>query len=281
MFLRYPGSKAKLWRHIANIMPDSASTGGLFATGLRKYCEPFYGSGAIGWHVMNSLRAGVTDILINDIDPGMAAIWKMVLDAPQELTDKILSYTPTVDDFYRFKKRDGDRHIDPAQLAFEKIVIHQSSRSGIGCMAGVQGGINQNSEYPIDCRWKPERMAEKIWNYHHLMKSMKSVSITCRDFEGPLERLEDGDFAYLDPPYYVQGGSLYKHSMSHEDHVRLRDVLRDATYTWVLSYDKCDEVISMYSSWARIETFRMMATVGPVRRKNDELLITNREVPHG
>jgi site-specific DNA-adenine methylase len=52
---------------------------------FRIYCEPFFGSGAIGWQMLNQLPPSVQYFIINDADHGIAAQWRAVRDTAKEL----------------------------------------------------------------------------------------------------------------------------------------------------------------------------------------------------
>lgn len=282
-FIRYPGSKAKLWRHVQAAMPDEAGSGALFAARLACYVEPFFGSGAIGWQVMRSLSRGVTRVVVNDIDPGMAALWLAVRDCPEELVRHVTRFRPSAEAFYEFRDRDGGSDTDIVVRAFEKLALHQISFSGLGVMAGGPlGGRKGKSEYNVDCRWNPARITASIRRSHRAMKRARSFEVYNEDFAATLARIPNSPttFAYLDPPYVVQGAALYRHAMSDADHARLAGILRRASYRWLLSYDDCELVRDLYSGWATIAEFDMVPTIQtatkPTRRKNRELLISGR-----
>jgi DNA adenine methylase len=76
---------------------------------------------------------------------------------------------------------------------------------------------------------------------------------------------------FLDPPYYSVGNKLYQHSLSHGDHVRLSELLRQSDHAWVLSYNDCPEIRALYS-YARIECID--TTYSTVKRRASELLIS-------
>jgi DNA adenine methylase len=91
-------------------------------------------------------------------------------------------------------------------------------------------------------------------------------------------------FLYLDPPYYDQGGKLYQHAFGEQQHIEMRDLLRDTQHKWVLSYDDCPEVMALYDGWsnvARIDGVNYSITAvrdvngNTQSRTKSELLITN------
>jgi DNA adenine methylase len=277
--IRYPGSKAKLDKFICRYFSPEKWLG-LFNDPPNPYVEPFVGSGAIAWKVLPALGGGRTRVIINDIDPGIAELWRVTRDAPKELIRYIAGFDPLGDPdaFYRFKEQDGCPTLDPVRRAFQKLVLHQTSFSGLGFKAGGPlGGRDQSSEYNRACRWNPTRLAKNILDCHALMKRFR-LEVSNKDFAEVLAPLQANAFVYLDPPYYVQGEALYKHSMTDADHARLAQQLRRAPYRWILSYDDCERVRELYS-WATINTFTMTPTCATARtdkrRKNSEIVITN------
>jgi site-specific DNA-adenine methylase len=76
---------------------------------------------------------------------------------------------------------------------------------------------------------------------------------------------------YLDPPYYVKGNDLYQCGFTKEDHSRLSNVVKDLKGEWVLSYDDCEEIRSIYN-WARTEKIDVNYSIGGATTKS-ELLI--------
>lgn len=275
--IRYPGSKAKIAKDIIGQMPDGVYRTMFNYDGSRsryreiEYREPFFGAGAIGLHVLPQLPEG-TAVWLNDKDWWLHCMWKSIQDYPRALIKMIVEFIPSPDAFYRFKQEDGAKDIHPVVAGFQKIALHQTSFSGLGARAGGPlGGRKQTSEYNVQCRWKPELLEKAVWNWHHLFRRL-SVRITCRDFEVILQEAPESCVIYLDPPYYVQGGALYKHAMTHDDHVRLATRLRACRARWTLSYDDCPTIRALYQ-WAHIRTVDVAYTVGG-HRKNNELTIT-------
>ena len=278
MLLRYPGSKRKLSGKILGLAFPEDAVLELWSLSLPLYCEPFFGSGAIGWDVLRSLASPNTDVIVNDADPGIAAMWRAVRDSPRELISLVHRFRPSADLFYKYKDEDGRPDIDPVELGFRKLALHQMSFSGLGYKAGGPlGGRNQASQYTPHCRWNPKRIAGDVVSCHKLAASFRHFDIRNEDFAETLGRVCPNGFAYIDPPYYVQGEALYRYFMTEADHVRLAGVLRRASFRWVLSYDDHPHVRELYS-WARIGSFEMTPTVQTSRekrRKNSEIVITN------
>lgn len=280
--IRYPGSKAKLWKHIREALPFVA-TAPLWNTELGCYCEPFFGSGAIGWRLLPGVAQGNRNarIILADLDPWLVALWKSVRDVPRDLIRKVLEFKPNVEAFYQFKDEDGRLDIDPLLQGFRKLALHRMSHSGFGFMSGGPlGGADQASAYKVGCRWTPHSIVADIQTAHRQLTAFRRpVEIVCKDFADTFNMVppRESSVVYLDPPYYVQGENLYKHAMEEADHVRLADALRAARFRWLLSYDDHQRIRDLYS-FATVTEFSMTptcATTKAERRKNNELLIRN------
>lgn len=278
MLIRYPGSKAKIAHEIVTRLPVEAQFE-LWSSRLACYCEPFFGSGAIGWQVLGRMGAPGTQVIVNDLDYGIACLWRAVRDDLPELVRMIRAFQPTAKDFYAFKEADGDRTIDPLRAGFRKLALHQISFSGLGYKAGGPlGGRGQRSKFPVGCRYNREALEAHARGCHAVMRRFDRFDIHNEDFADTLRRVPRNGICYLDPPYYVQGPALYRHAMDDADHERLAAALRGAAFRWFLSYDDCRPVRDLYS-WAAIEGFQMTPTVqtvnGGKRRKNSEVIISN------
>ena len=277
--IRYPGSKAKLWSPIVNAMPDEISLMLWSEQCEWEYREPFFGSGAIGFRVLDVISSRCK-VWLNDKDYWLVCLWKAVQDSPKELSELVMNFRPNTDDFFEFKSQDGSKEIDPVLAGFRKLALHQMSVSGFGVKSGTcLGGRDQeNAEYPIDCRWNPVRLCEHIAaRYRQLKRFGKRLRITCKDFSEVILGCPKTCFLYIDPPYVEKGGMLYKHGMDDRDHRRLASLLSRVKCKWVVSYDDHPLVRELYSSHEieEIEVKYTNATnANGVRPKNREVVIT-------
>lgn len=232
MLIRYPGSKDKHIKFLDSHLRSEEN---------RDLVEPFAGTASITFHM---LKNGLLDsYVINDSDPAIAALWRTVTGSPDKLIKSIHKYIPKVEDFYKFKLEPGNTEFE---LAFRKIVLHQISYSGLGPMAGGPlGGREQKGEYKVDARWRPAKLEKLIGETSGLLNSVKG-DITNLDWKDSLlDGIANNKFIYLDPPYYVQGPSLYVDgTINHKD---LANTLREhPEASWVLSYDDSPEVRALY-----------------------------------
>lgn len=269
---RYPGGKNKLLEHIHAKL-------GLYNLKDYEYREPFFGGGSVGLSVLQ-LKNAPRKIWLNDKDIGIACLWTAIINFSDELKERILDFSPSVEAFYSIKdsllKLDQlpetkDQIVD---IALKKIAIHQISYSGLGVKSGGPlGGQDQKSQYKIDCRWSPQYLCKKIDKINKLFKDVWVRDAVCmsQDFQSVIENDDSVSFIYLDPPYYEKGNELYQHGFSSKDHERLADTLKQTQHKWLLSYDDCNEIRELYS-WAHIEVCIVKYSINGAREKK-ELLI--------
>ena len=271
-FFRYPGGKSKLKKNIMGALVKIAEE-----QQLKEYREPFFGGGSIGLDLID--RYSFSSLWINDKDYGVWCIWKSVCDYPDRFKDAIKNFDIkkyfTKDRAYSFFEKLKDKvqnqtvkekPEDIVQCALEKLLVHQTSYSGLGTMAGGPiGGRFQKSNYGIGCRWNPDGICKKIQKIHDKVNGR--IRCTHDSFEVVVS---DGRaLVYLDPPYYQKGSELYQCSFTIENHLALMNCLRKSDHEWVLSYDKCDEIEKLYS-WAHIEYFKANYVINASTKKCED-----------
>lgn len=274
--IRYPGSKEKIVRQIKATFPDALRIGGLFQQPHLEYREPFFGAGAIGFAILRNL-ASTSTIWLNDRDYGLRCFWGAVYDVPEELIARIRTFSPSVKAFLQFKSEDLRCDLDVVEIGFRKLALHQMSFSGLGAKAGGPiGGLEQSSQYNVECRWNPSRLCRHICARHSELRRFAEVRITAYDFGDVIKGAPASAFIYADPPYVAKGPELYKHSMGDADHRRLAALLYASRAPWVLSYDDHPLVHELYG-WAHIDRVSLTYTTARaqgLRRKNAEVVIS-------
>lgn len=274
--IRYPGSKAKLTQNIRQFLPEWM-VGRMWEPPPNAwFVEPFFGSGAAGLRFLEHVQPSIS-VWINDIDYGMYAIWHSVMHDTKTLIRYVREFQPAKEIFYELKAADGTRSNCIARDAFHKIALHRMSVSGFGAKAGGPiGGKKQDKAYTVGCRWTPGAIEQAIYNAKETLRRFRQVRITNIHFRDVLRDVTDSSLIYLDPPYYVKGGQLYAHNMSHEEHVELATLLENTRADWRLSYDDCPEIRELYA-WASFQELEIRytnAVTDKKRPKNRELLIS-------
>lgn len=240
--LRYPGAKRWISGYISRSIARNHLLPSLFV-------EPFVGGGSVA---IAQLHAGlVQKVVLNDIDPLVAALWKTVFFDTNWLISKILRTDVTLDEW---KRQKASRPISTRGLAFKCLFLNRTSFSGVLTnRAGPLGGQCQRSQYKIDCRFNKATLIRRIEEIAAF--SPRVAGVWNLPWKSALSRvaqmqevgaLPKASIVYLDPPFYRKASGLYRHYFDHQEHLRLRDFLMDFDDPWILSYDACPEVLELY-----------------------------------
>ncbi len=236
-FIRYPGGKS---RHTAKILNYLKSK-------ELKYREPFVGGGSV------YLASGFENAWINDIDPGVYDLWRMVKEEPTMLIDLIEEHTPILE------HRKDKKHIKRAISLWQEVkgdVNHTSYPEGYRflfliktCFSGVvtggpTGGMNQNSQYPITARWSCRSTIKRIGEAQKVLQTCK---ITNLPWSEVWDDSEKGISLFLDPPYLKKGAQCYNHSFDIDDHKKLAEKVTSSSCRYVVTVDDCVELRNIWS----------------------------------
>lgn len=239
--LRYPGGKGKLAEYIKAILVTNDLTGGV-------YVEPYAGGAAVALELL--LLDYVEKIHINDLNSGIYAFWKAVLDQPDELVHKIETTLVTIDEWHRQKEIQADTSSSSFNLAFATFFLNRCNRSGI-LKAGVIGGKDQAGKWKLDARFNKSDLVARI---RYIQRFRDRIELHCQDAATLVQdlavKLPQNSIFYLDPPYYVKGKGLYDNFYNHEDHEAVAQVICGIdSVKWIVSYDDTPEIDAMYAAY--------------------------------
>jgi len=267
--LRYPGSKVDFVQTVDKILR------GAKITGLPMY-EPYAGSAAVSIGLVES--GAVKRATIRERDPLLYAFWKCVFENPDDLLVRFQDLPITMDTWHAMRpwlKVEEVTKSNVVDLGLAGLFFNRANFSGI-LLGGPIGGMQQKSQYPIDCRTNKDDIISRI-----LAIAAFADQLTV-EFGDALDLIEEhrrkkNVFFYVDPPYFNKGELLYRHFYRHGDHKRLAAALKNAKFPWVLSYDVHHVIEFLYEDFTvRHHTFQYSAR-SP--KTNDELLIANFELP--
>jgi DNA adenine methylase len=260
--LRYPGGKSKLTAYVLETMRLNGLEGGA-------YIEPFAGGCSIAWYLL--LNNHVSKVYINDLDPAIHAFWYCVLHKTEELCHKIQITPVTIDEWYTQRSIYRSCPSDYLQLGFATLFLNRTNRSGI-IKAGVIGGINQDGEYKLDCRFNKDRIIEQIAAIAARKDCVRLTNLDATQFiEEHVPDIQGQAFINIDPPYYVKGKGLYQNFFEHDDHYRLYESIKRINHPWIVTYDDTPEICGIYSEFEP-ESFGLTYTA-QTKRKGSEVII--------
>jgi len=227
---RYPGGKTWLipyirdWLRAGNSKPS-------------RFVEPF-GGGAIV-----SLTVGFENlakhVIFSEIDPGVAAVWKVVLNGHAEWLARQIIEFPLSE--HTARECLASKPKDVCELAFQTILRNRVQRGGIMAPGAglVKTGENGRG---INSRWYPETLARRI---REINQSKDRFSFQETDaFKLIQDHQADKDTCfYIDPPYTVAARRLYvAWDVNHE---KLFSEMARCKGDFLMSYDNTVEVMKM------------------------------------
>lgn len=240
--LRYPGGKGKLAEYMASVLELNGAEGG-------HYAEPFAGGAAVALDLLFSER--VRHIHINDLDWSVYAFWKAVVENGEEFVDKIMSTDITLETWQRSREiKKNASSYGVIDVGFATFFLNRTNRSGI-LNGGVIGGLSQEGEWKIDCRFNKTELIDRI---KRIGIYSSRISVTNQDASQFLPELSRSVhkkcLIYVDPPYYVKGAYLYQNHFTHLDHVDLAEVVGAIDkHPWLVSYDNVEQIRRIYASF--------------------------------
>lgn len=290
--LASPSGKTKYKRYMG--APIRYAGGKSLAVGLvieripgnvKRIVSPFIGGGSV--EVACAVELGlpvigydIFDILIN--------YWKVQLNNPNILHERLLGFEPTKKCFKEVKDRlkkhwKGEEKLGKFDLAAYYYFNHNTSY-GPHFLGWPSSVYLQKERY--------QKMIEKVRDFR-----VDTLQAECASFEEIMPKHKN-DFLYCDPPYYLDGDSktfvgLYPHRnfpIHHNGfkHELLRDLLMEHKGGFVLSYNDCSTIREWYKdfdmitpSWqytfsqgdTRIGENRKRDNNGSYVKKSHELLI--------
>jgi DNA adenine methylase len=235
--LRYPGSKARLARFIGQSIKMND-----FDTPV--FVEPFCGGSSVSIALLESNT--IREIVLNDIDPIVAALWKCVFskDDAKWLSDTVMKVPLTLD-YWQYQKSLSPNNLREAAL--KCLYLNRTSFSGVlHASAGPIGGRSQ-AKWSIGCRFNRNKLSARILQLSQLADRVKAVTShswikVCKEWEK-----KQNVFIYLDPPFYNNAKRLYRFTFDDSEHLTLRNYLINCDKPWVLSYDNTPEIIKIYN----------------------------------
>jgi DNA adenine methylase len=253
---RYPGGKTWLIPYIRDWLQSKNSK-------PSRLVEPFGGGGIV------SLTVGFENlakhVVFGEIDPGVAAVWKVVLNGQAEwLARQILEF-PLSEPTARAALDASPK--DVRELAFQTILRNRVQRGGIMAPGAglVKTGENGRG---INSRWYPETLARRIREINQSKSRFSFREVDAFKLIAEFQADKDTSF-YIDPPYTVAAKRLY---VAWEvDHERLFSEMAKCQGDFLMSYDNTVEVLRLAEAHG-FET-KPVAMKNTHHAKMNELLI--------
>lgn len=264
--LRYPGGKKKLAAFIAKICVDNNING--------HYVEPYSGGASVALFLL--LEGYVNKITINDKDRSIYAFWHSVLNKTNELCKMIENAELTVEEWKKQREVQlNKKKANLLELGFSTFYLNRTNRSGI-INAGLMGGVEQNGNYLMNCRFNKTELINRI---RLIAKKKKQIRLYKKDAIKLIDKIQSESLNenvvfYFDPPYYLKASSLYMNYYEDKNHKKVSDKIKAIrNIKWIVSYDNVPEIQKLYSECPQKE-FSFKHTAYEVREGKEILFFS-------
>lgn len=264
--LRYPGGKKKLSAFIAKICIDNNING--------HYVEPYSGGASVALFLL--IEGFVRNITINDKDRSIYAFWHSILHKTNELCEMIENAELTISEWRKQQEiQINKKNTDLLSLGFSTFYLNRTNRSGI-INGGVMGGIKQNGNYLMDCRFNKTELIQRI---RIIANHKKNIRLYKKDAIRLIDKIQqeaedENIIFYFDPPYYLKASTLYMNHYKAENHKKVSDKIKlIKNIKWIVSYDNVPEIQKLYSDCSRKE-FSFKHTAYEIREGKEILFFS-------
>lgn len=236
--LRYPGGKSKLIDYLYSRLSQEQ---------LDTFVEVFAGGASLGLALLDA--GSIKRLILNDKDPGVYALWKTILECPQELTERLQSAIPTHRDLSDAKDLLALNEASTLELAWAFLLANRLSFSGI--VKGNPLGGKNGSQDALTARWNPEALAERITRIYSMRDRIELHNMDACEFLEAEGYWYNKATIFVDPPYWEKGKALYTHYYEEKDHMELAEMLQNMYMSFpepdiIVTYDNHPRIREMY-----------------------------------
>lgn len=287
----YPGSKNRVIDRILERIPDD----------VEDWRECFFGGGSVTLSYLQSPKCNAKTITVCELSPEVWAFWQGTkLHAPEVaeiakrwFTEKaptqliLKGMSPNDPDYARIEaeaEAEGvelwkwTQEVDCSQLTLAERAARFFITNRISFSSMTDSGSLSKDNFK---KFRLEHVQKLI----DIQPVLAKIDIRNVSFE---ELFKDCDpektFMFLDPPYIRQGETSPMYGKNGDTHTgfphqKLADMLREAKFRWLMTYDDSIEVRRLYQQWATLEEFRFTYTMGGKTAEDalagEELFISN------
>ncbi len=281
-FLKWAGGKNRLLKQFQPYFPETLEG--------RGYIEPFLGSGAVFFYVIQHLRPARCTLL--DANPELINLFEHVRSRLDALLPLLVQHRDThnADGIteenrreYYLSVRAAQHSPDSPESAARFLYLNKT------CFNGLHR-LNRQGQFNVPMgRYKQP----KIFDEAHLRAVsalLQPVTLLTCPFQQCSDLIQENDFLYLDPPYEpISRTSSFtgyaREGFTQDDQRRLATLMREQSprCQWLLSNSTSPLFDEIYNEpdWrkAKVMAGRAINVKGNGRQKIPELLVMNYQPP--
>lgn len=248
-FIGWIGGKNNLKKEIVSRFPEEYS----------KYVEVF---GGAGWVLFHKDKKGKE--VYNDLNSELINLFRVVKHHSDEFTKEcefMLNSRQAFNENY--KENYNKKYLTDIQRASN---FYYKIKNSYGSKGETFGSKEHNRINALE-------------HIREINERLSSVVVENLDFEKCIKKYDKEDtLFYMDPPYYSTEHYYENVEFGKDDHVRLRDLLKNIQGKFLLSYNDCSEVKELYKGFKIEEIERHNNLVARYANKDKnykELIIKN------
>jgi len=268
--LRYPGGKTVLYPFIKEV---------IICNNLHSYTYVECFAGGAGLAIALLLNDDVNEVVINDLDFCIYAFWYSVVNDTERFVRLIADTSITIQE--RLKQKNVYNHTSDhtlLEVGFATLFLNRTNRSGI-LTGGVMGGNDQTGKYKMDCRFNKKELIHRIYQIANKREKILLFNMDASELLMTQKKILDKQcFFFLDPPYVVKGGDLYKKSFSQNEHIHLQMVVDTylSNRIWLMTYDNVPLIAELYNNYHTKSFY--LKYVANNKKQGSELMIFSNSI---
>ena len=255
-----------------------------FPRNIQNYHEPFTGGGSVLLGLLSSIQAGVIsvsgNIYASDLNENLIGLYKNIQTNPVELIEQLKKLSINTEEYYYSIRSSFNQQTDRMSIETSAMFIYLNKT----CFRGIYREGPNGFNVPFGHYKNPKIVDEE----HILAVSdlIKPVVFTHGSFDQTLEKVESGDFVYLDPPYAPETNTSFVSYNSggfgletHQELFRLCNTLNDNGVSFLMSNADVSLVKNVFPSPTYITDIiscrRAINSKNPESRTNEVLISTH------
>ncbi|MBU4348301.1 DNA adenine methylase [Patescibacteria group bacterium] len=216
-FVKWAGGKGQLIEQFNPYFPKE----------INRYFEPFVGSGAIFFHIIQNYNP--KEILLSDINKELINTYKIIKNDTSKLIVKLKElknqHTKLGKSFYLKIREQNPQELNKIERAARFIYLNKTCFNGL-YRVNSKGKFN----VPMGGYKNPDIVQEEKLKL--VSSLLKKVKLKIMPFENIVNLVKKGDFIYFDPPYYpLKKGNSFttytKDKFMEKEQEKLAEVYKD------------------------------------------------------
>lgn len=200
-----------------------------------RYIEVF---GGAGWVLFAKDKHAALEVF-NDANGELINLYRIVKHHPEALQKELDYILMSREQFFDMLDQSLRGLTDIQRAARYYTLIKESFGAECHSFGGRGRNLHKAAEYLQEVSKRLNRVVIENVDFERLVKT----------YDRP------GALLYLDPPYY-KAEKYYPDRFNPEDHTRLHNVLTNIKGKFVLSYNDCQEIRTLYDGYTIIEVDR-------------------------